>query len=61
MGEAADWLDRWVIGGLLVRGLHGLTELTGRGLRMVQTGDVQTYAMLLVLGAVLLLLAMIGR
>ena len=61
LAEAVNWLERWIVAGLLVRGLQGMTELTGRSLRMLQTGNVQTYAFLLVLGVVLLLVAMMGR
>jgi len=61
LGEVANWMDRWILAGLMVRGIQGVTELTGRGLRMLQTGNVQTYAFWLVLGVVLLLVAMIGR
>ena len=46
----ADALDRWIIGGLMVRGVHGTTEFFGRILRMVQTGNLQTYAFLLAAG-----------
>jgi len=33
-----------------VRGVHGSTELAGRALRLLQTGNLQTYAFLFVLG-----------
>jgi len=52
----AGWFDRWVIAGLGVRGLHGSTEILGRALRLVQTGNLQTYAFLFVAGVVLVLL-----
>ena len=39
-----------------VRGTHGVTELAGRALRMVQTGNLQTYAFLFALGVALVLL-----
>ena len=51
----ADWIDRWLIAGLAVRGLHGTTELLGRTLRQVQTGNLQTYAFLFALGVAFLL------
>ncbi len=35
---------------LLIRGLHGSTELTGRALRLLQTGNLQTYALLFAAG-----------
>ncbi len=57
----ADWIDRWIIAGVMVRGIHGTTELAGRALRLVQTGNLQTYAFLFVLGTALVLYFVIGR
>jgi NADH-quinone oxidoreductase subunit L len=51
----ADAVDRWVIAGLMVRGVHGTTELVGRALRLVQTGNVQTYAFLFAVGVAFVL------
>jgi NADH-quinone oxidoreductase subunit L len=51
----AAWIDRWIIAGLGVRGTHGTTELLGRALRLVQTGNLQTYAFLFALGVALVL------
>ena len=56
LAATADWIDRWVIAGLGVRGLHGTTEILGRVLREVQTGNLQTYAFLFAIGVALLLL-----
>ncbi len=55
LAKAADWFDRWIVAGLLVRGTHGTTELVGRVLRLVQTGSLQTYAFLFAAGVVLVL------
>jgi NADH-quinone oxidoreductase subunit L len=55
LSHLADWFDRWIIAGLGVRGLHGTTELAGRALRLVQTGSLQTYAFLIVLGVVIVM------
>jgi NADH-quinone oxidoreductase subunit L len=55
LAQLADWFDRWIIAGLMVRGLHGTTELVGRGLRLVQTGNLQTYAFLVAAGMALIL------
>jgi len=46
----ADFVDRWLIAGLCVRGIHGTTEIVGRALRLMQTGNLQTYAFWAVLG-----------
>jgi NADH-quinone oxidoreductase subunit L len=56
LAAVAGWFDRWIIAGLAVRGTHGTTELLGRALRLLQTGNLQTYAFLFALGAALLLI-----
>jgi NADH-quinone oxidoreductase subunit L len=50
LAVCADWFDRWMIAGLLVRGTHGTTEVFGRALRLMQTGNLQTYTFLLAAG-----------
>ncbi len=55
LAAVADWFDRWIIAGLAVRGTHGTTELAGRALRLLQTGNLQTYAFLFALGVALVL------
>jgi NADH-quinone oxidoreductase subunit L len=59
LASVADWIDRWLIAGLAVRGLHGTTEIVGRVLREVQTGNLQTYAFLFALGVALVLFFML--
>jgi hypothetical protein len=51
----ADWIDRWLVSGLAVRGLHGTVDVVGRALRLVQTGNLQTYAFLAAGGLALVL------
>jgi NADH-quinone oxidoreductase subunit L len=48
------------IGGA-VRLTHGTTELTGRALRLMQTGNVQDYAFLFTLGVVVVLFLMLVK
>jgi NADH-quinone oxidoreductase subunit L len=55
LAKLADAIDRWIISGLMVRGAHGTTEFIGRALRLLQTGNLQTYAFLLVAGLAVLL------
>ena len=50
LAKIADWFDRWIIAGLMVRGTHGTTEFFGRALRLMQTGNLQTYAFLFAAG-----------
>jgi NADH-quinone oxidoreductase subunit L len=45
-----DLIDRWLVEGLCLGLVRGGTDLTGRALRLVQTGNLQTYAFLFVLG-----------
>ena len=61
IAAVADWIDRWIIAGLGVRGVHGTTELAGRALRLLQTGNLQTYVFLFALGVVLLLVFVLGK
>ena len=49
-------IDRWVLQGFVVRGISGGIELFGRGLRLAQTGNLQTYAFLFVAGVALVVL-----
>ena len=45
-----DGIDRWLVEGFCIGLIRGGTDLTGRGLRLFQTGNLQTYAFLFVLG-----------
>ncbi len=56
LSKLADGIDRFIIGGFFVRGASGFVDLTGRGLRLIQTGNLQTYAFLMALGVALVLL-----
>jgi NADH-quinone oxidoreductase subunit L len=54
LAAVADWIDRWLIqGGIVV--IRGSTDLSGRMLRNVQTGNLQTYAFLFVVGVAVML------
>jgi NADH:ubiquinone oxidoreductase subunit 5 (subunit L)/multisubunit Na+/H+ antiporter MnhA subunit len=59
--KAADAFDRWIVSGLCVGGAHGATELFGRVLRLMQTGNLQTYAFFFVAGVVLVLYWAMGK
>jgi NADH-quinone oxidoreductase subunit L len=50
-----DWIDRWLVEGLCIGFVRGGTDLSGRALRLMQTGNLQTYAFLFVLGVALVL------
>jgi NADH-quinone oxidoreductase subunit L len=61
LAAIADWLDRWIIAGVGVRGVHGTTEFIGRALRLVQTGNLQTYTFLFALGVAVVLWFVLGK
>ncbi|HTR41743.1 MAG TPA: NADH-quinone oxidoreductase subunit L [Pseudomonadales bacterium] len=50
IAAVADWIDRWLVEGLCIGFVRGGTDLTGRALRYLQSGNLQTYAFLFVLG-----------
>jgi len=55
LAAVSDWIDRWIIEGACIGLVRGGTDLTGRALRLVQTGNLQTYAFLFVFGVAVLL------
>jgi NADH-quinone oxidoreductase subunit L len=55
LAAAVDWIDRWIVQGACIGLIRGGTDLTGRMLRNVQTGNLQTYAFLFVFGVAVLL------
>jgi NADH-quinone oxidoreductase subunit L len=55
LSKLANGIDRWLIAGAGVRGIHGTTEVVGRALRLLQTGNLQNYAFLTILGLAALL------
>ena len=55
IAAVADFVDRWVVEGGSVGLVRGGTDITGRLLRLVQTGNLQTYAFLFALGVAVVL------
>jgi len=55
LAAVADWIDRRIVEGFCIGLVRGGTDLTGRALRLVQTGNLQTYAFLFVLGVAVVL------
>jgi NADH-quinone oxidoreductase subunit L len=51
----ADWIDRWLVAGLCVRGAQATAGALGQLLRLAQTGNLQTYAFFFACGVVALL------
>ncbi len=50
-----DWIDRWLVEGFCLGLVRGGTDLAGRALRLMQTGNLQTYAFLFVLGVAVIM------
>ncbi len=61
LAAVADWIDRWILEGAIIGAIRGGTDLSGRALRLAQTGNLQTYTILFVLGVVLLLYFVLGK
>jgi len=61
LAAVADWIDRWILEGAIIGAIRGSTDLSGRALRLAQTGNLQTYAFLFVLGVALLLYFVLGK
>ncbi len=55
LSKAAAFLDTWIISGLIIRGIHGTIDLCGRLLRLIQTGNIQTYVFILTAGAAIMI------
>jgi NADH-quinone oxidoreductase subunit L len=61
IATVANWIDRWLVEGFCIGAIRGGTDLSGRALRLMQTGNLQTYAFLFVLGVALLLYFVLGK
>jgi hypothetical protein len=56
-----DWIDRWLVDWACIGFVRGGTDLTGRALRLVQTGNLQTYVFLFVLGVAVVMYLVLGK
>jgi len=61
IAAVCGFIDRWLLEGFVLGTIRGGTSLTGRSLRLFQTGNLQTYAFLLVLGVAVLLYFVLGK
>jgi NADH-quinone oxidoreductase subunit L len=61
LAAITDFIDRWILEGAILGAIRGGTDLTGRALRLVQTGNLQTYAFLFVFGVAVLLYFVLGK
>lgn len=48
--QVLDWVDRWIVGGLMVRGSAAVVSFSGEVLRLVQGGNLQAYVVVFILG-----------
>jgi NADH-quinone oxidoreductase subunit L len=56
LARIAAWTDRCLIEGFGVRGLAGFTDVLGRALRLLQSGNLQTYTFLFAVGVAVVLI-----
>jgi NADH-quinone oxidoreductase subunit L len=61
IAAVADFIDRWVVDWFCIGLVRGGTDFTGRALRLMQTGNLQTYAFLFVLGVAVVLWFVLGK
>jgi NADH-quinone oxidoreductase subunit L len=61
IAAVSDFIDRWIVEGFCIGLVRGGTDLTGRALRLAQTGNLQTYAFLFVLGVAVVLWFVLGK
>ena len=61
IASICDVIDRWILEGACIGFLRGGADLSGRALRLMQTGNLQTYAFLFVLGVALVLYFVLGK
>ncbi|MGO8836551.1 MAG: NADH-quinone oxidoreductase subunit L [Limisphaerales bacterium] len=61
IAAVVDFIDRWVVDWGCIGLIRGGTDFTGRALRLMQTGNLQTYAFLFVLGVAVVLWFVLGK
>jgi len=55
LARCLNWIDSWILDGLIIRGAAYISVGVGEILRLFQTGSLQGYAFLFTLGSVLLI------
>jgi NADH-quinone oxidoreductase subunit L len=61
LAAICDWFDRWIVEFVCLGLIRGGTDLSGRALRLAQTGNLQTYAFLFVFGVAVLLYFVLAK
>jgi NADH-quinone oxidoreductase subunit L len=57
----SGWIDEWIVEGCGIGFIRGGTKFSGNMLRLLQTGNLQTYAFLFVFGVAVLLYFVLGK
>ena len=60
ISKLAQWIDRMILGGFIVKGLSNVVDVFGRGIRLFQTGSIHTYAFLFAVGIALVMYFVMG-
>jgi NADH-quinone oxidoreductase subunit L len=55
LAAVSGWFDRWILDGVIVRGISGGTWVTGFVLRFLQLGNLQGYAFIFGVGTIALI------
>jgi NADH:ubiquinone oxidoreductase subunit 5 (subunit L)/multisubunit Na+/H+ antiporter MnhA subunit len=61
LAAIAGFIDRIILEGIVIGTIRGGTDITGRALRLVQTGNLQAYAFIFVLGVAVVLYFVLGK
>ena len=61
IANACDLFDRWILQRLGIGGLSACTSLLGKTVRLLQTGDIQSYAFLFGLGVTVIIYYVVVR
>lgn len=56
IARISAWFDRAFLAGFIIKGSQGVVEFSGRALRLLQTGNLQTYALWFFVGLFILLI-----
>jgi NADH-quinone oxidoreductase subunit L len=60
LSKLAGWVDRKILKGFIIGLIEHGVDITGKGLRLFQSGSIQTYAFLFVAGVALVIYYVLG-
>lgn len=61
LAKLCAWFDRAFLSGFIVKGSQGFIEFSGRALRLLQTGNLQTYALWFFIGLSILIYFLVAE